>query len=261
MRPWSQTLSQIETRLQALIEGSAARLFPAHEQMDIPAQVVQAMKSAIQTGEGRELLAPNLYILRLHPAKASNLVENKSGLQDLALVIQQAGLEAGLKFNNPPVVKVSADPERGLQEVTIDAIITPVDIDETKSLNQELPNNPNAKFPANAFLIVDGARIFPLNQTVINIGRRVDNHLSLEDPRVSRLHAQLRAIKGQYVLFDLNATGGTFVNGERIKKASLHPGDVVSLAGVLLVFGQDAAMLSGDTHGSTHPIVPYPEED
>lgn len=260
MRSWSQRLTQVETRLQALIEGSAARLFPAREQMDIPAQVVRAMKLAIQAGEGGSLLAPNLYVLKVHPAKAANLLENKSGLQDLALVIQQAGLEAGIKFSNPPVIKVSADPARAIQEVIIEAIITPPNIGETKSLDEELANDPNRTIPANAFLIVDGARIFPLNQTVINIGRRVDNHLSLEDPRVSRLHAQLRAIKGQYVLFDLNATGGTFVNGERITKVSLHPGDVVSLAGVLLIFGQDAATFSGDTQGSTRPIVPYPEE-
>lgn len=260
MRPWSQKLIQIETRLQALVEGSAARLFPAHEQMDIPAQVVEAMKSAIKDGEAGDLLAPNLYVLKVHPAKAANLLENKSGLQDLALVIQQAGLEAGIKFSNPPVIKVSADPACGIQEVLIEAMITPPNIGETTSLDEELPSHPSGTIPANAFLIVDGAHIFPLNQTVINIGRRVDNHLSIEDPRVSRLHAQIRAIKGQYVLFDLNATGGTFINGERIKKASLRPGDVVSLAGVLLVFGQDAATFSGDTQGSTHPIVPYPEE-
>lgn len=261
MRPWNQTLTQIEIRLQALIEGSAARLFPADEQMDIASQVVAAMKATIVTGEAGELVAPNLYILRIHPAKAANLLESKSGLKDLALLIQQAGLEAGLKFESPPVVKVLADPQRALKEVSIDAILTPPDIDKTKSLDQEVPSNPNGMIPANAFMIVDGARIYPLNQTVINIGRRADNHLSIEDPRVSRLHAQLRAMKGQYVLFDLNATGGTFVNGERITKASLHPGDVISLAGVLLVFGQDAATYSGDTHGSTHPVVPYPEED
>jgi hypothetical protein len=260
MRPWSQRLTQIEMHLQALIEGSAARLFPAHGQVDIPAQVVRAMKSAIQAGEAGDLLAPNLYVLTVHPAKAANLLENQSGLQDLALVIQQAGLEAGIIFTNPPVIKVSADPAHAIHEVVIEAIITPPNIGETKSLDQGLANDPGRTIPANAFLIVDGARIFPLNQTVINIGRRVDNHLSLEDPRVSRLHAQLRAINGQYVLFDLNATGGTFINGDRISKASLHPGDVISLAGVLLVFGQDAATFSGDTHGSTRPTVPYPEE-
>ncbi len=95
--------------------------------------------------------------------------------------------------------------------------------------------------PANSFLIVDGTRILPLNQSVINIGRRPDNQIAIEDPRVSRLHAQLRAIKGRFVIFDLDSTGGTYVNSQRINQCALYPGDVISLAGYPLVYGQEAA--------------------
>jgi len=74
---------------------------------------------------------------------------------------------------------------------------------------------------------------------VVNIGRRADNHLVLADPRVSRAHAQIRAIRGQYVLFDLNSTGGTVVNGRRVRQYTLKPGDVISLSGVPLIYGED----------------------
>jgi pSer/pThr/pTyr-binding forkhead associated (FHA) protein len=67
----------------------------------------------------------------------------------------------------------------------------------------------------------------------------LDNTLVIDDPRISRNHAQLRAIKGRYIIFDLNSTGGTFVNGQRTSQSVLYPGDVISLAGVPLVFGQD----------------------
>jgi pSer/pThr/pTyr-binding forkhead associated (FHA) protein len=67
----------------------------------------------------------------------------------------------------------------------------------------------------------------------------LENQLVIDDPRVSRNHAQLRAIKGRFVLFDLNSTGGTFVNGQRTSQTVLYPGDVISLAGVALIFGQD----------------------
>lgn len=93
--------------------------------------------------------------------------------------------------------------------------------------------------PENAFLIVEGVKVYPLSQTVVNIGRRLDNQLVIDDPRVSRNHAQLRAIKGRFVVFDLNSTGGTFVNGQRASQSVLYPGDVISLAGVTLIFGQD----------------------
>jgi len=93
--------------------------------------------------------------------------------------------------------------------------------------------------PGNAFLIIQGTKIFPLKQSVVNIGRRLDNHIVIDDPRVSRNHAQLRAVRGHYMLFDLNSTGGTFVNNERTTQSALYPGDVISLAGVMLIFGQD----------------------
>jgi pSer/pThr/pTyr-binding forkhead associated (FHA) protein len=93
--------------------------------------------------------------------------------------------------------------------------------------------------PDNAFLIIEGVKVHPLTETVVNIGRRLENNLVIDDPRVSRNHAQLRAIKGRFVLFDLNSTGGTFVNGQRTSQTVLYPGDVISLAGVALIFGQD----------------------
>ena len=105
----------------------------------------------------------------------------------------------------------------------------------------EAPETPETgdAVPENAFLIIEGLRVHPLREAVINIGRRLENHVVIDDPRISRQHAQLRAIKGHFVLFDLNSTGGTFVNGQRANQTVLYPEDVISLAGVILVFGQD----------------------
>ena len=99
---------------------------------------------------------------------------------------------------------------------------------------------PDDAIPQNAILIIEGVRVHPLQEAVVNIGRKFENHIIIDDPRISRTHAQLRAIRGHYVLFDLNSTGGTFVNGQRTKETVLYPGGVISLAGVTLVFGQDS---------------------
>jgi pSer/pThr/pTyr-binding forkhead associated (FHA) protein len=104
-------------------------------------------------------------------------------------------------------------------------------------------------------------QIFPLDESVINLGRRSDNHVVIDEMRVSRKHAQIRAIKGHYVIFDLDSSGGTYVNGVLSSQATLYPGDVISLAGVDLVYGQDAAYLSGNDSGSTQPLVPFPGAD
>ena len=94
------------------------------------------------------------------------------------------------------------------------------------------------RIPEDAYVIVDGVKVIPLTTPLVRIGRRLENNLVLDDPRVSRTHAELRAINGRYVLFDLNSTGGTFVNGLRITQSVVYPGDVISLAGVNLVYGQ-----------------------
>jgi pSer/pThr/pTyr-binding forkhead associated (FHA) protein len=48
------------------------------------------------------------------------------------------------------------------------------------------------------------------------------------------------------MIFDLNSTGGTFVNGKRVTQSMLYPGDVISLAGVPLIYGQETSVV-GDT--------------
>ena len=91
----------------------------------------------------------------------------------------------------------------------------------------------------NAFLIIGGTRVFPIEKQVVKIGRAFDNDLMLEYPQVSRLHAELRFNQGSFEIIDLNSTGGTYVNGERVKQQTLNKGDVITLVNLHLVFGQD----------------------
>jgi len=89
-----------------------------------------------------------------------------------------------------------------------------------------------------AFLIVDGTKVVQLEAPITNIGRKSDNHIVINHEHVSRHHAQIRRVKGQYILHDLNSTVGTSVNGARIEQATLSPGDVISIGGVPLIFGE-----------------------
>jgi len=93
--------------------------------------------------------------------------------------------------------------------------------------------------PPNAFFVIDGVKFYPLAKPIINIGRRLENDLVIDDPRVSRNHAQLRAIEGNYVLIDLSSTAGTFVNGNRVTQTIIYPNDSISLGGVIVTYYQD----------------------
>jgi pSer/pThr/pTyr-binding forkhead associated (FHA) protein len=89
-----------------------------------------------------------------------------------------------------------------------------------------------------AFLVVNGIDLFPLRRPITSIGRRLDNALVLNDPRVSRTHAELRCYGGRFVIFDMRSTGGTYLNGKRVMHSIVYDGDVISLAGVHLIFRQ-----------------------
>jgi pSer/pThr/pTyr-binding forkhead associated (FHA) protein len=102
-----------------------------------------------------------------------------------------------------------------------------------------------------AFLIVDGIRTVPLTRQGLTIGRRPDMTLVLDDAHVSRVHAQIRLVQGRYVIFDLDSSGGTYVNGQRVTQCLLHPGDVISLAGAQLVFGQESSSPLDETQKLT----------
>jgi hypothetical protein len=234
-------LAQLEVRLQALIEGSAAQIFPTRDAQD---ELVHQLLLAMQAGVKDEV-APNLYLLTLPASQASALRQDSSLLEALAQTVQELAGESGLTFLSPPIVRVIPDADLKPGEIRVVTQNSIENLAETTDLVVEPALNAPL-VPVNAFLIVDGTRIFTLNQSVVNIGRRPDNHLVIDDGRVSRVHAQLRAIKGRYVIFDLDSLGGTFVNDQRIHQSVLYPGDVISLAGLPLVFGQDETRL-GET--------------
>jgi hypothetical protein len=230
-------LSRIENRLEALIEGSASRLFPGRmSAANLASLLVDAMHSGLQQDDQNLSWAPNMYVILCHPQEAEILSAHPALIGDLTQSLDEAGTSAGFMFSGRVIVRVEADPVLPLGAARVQAHNTLDELPQTSAV--ELPVlDAMEDFPASAYLIVDGTQIFSLRKPVVNIGRRADNDLIIEDQRVSRIHAQLRWVKGRYILFDLDSAGGTWINDVRVNQAALSPGDVLSLAGVPLVFG------------------------
>ena len=87
-----------------------------------------------------------------------------------------------------------------------------------------------------AYVLRDSYRSMPISKAVVTIGRDLNNDIIFDDNHVSREHAQLRRHHRQYVLYDLDTTGGTTVNDRPIRDAPLEPGDVISFAGTKVRF-------------------------
>jgi pSer/pThr/pTyr-binding forkhead associated (FHA) protein len=52
------------------------------------------------------------------------------------------------------------------------------------------------------------------------VGRR-EGDLIIDDPKVSNPHAKFTVEDGQFIVWDFGSRNGTFVNGERIRAATL----------------------------------------
>ncbi len=82
-------------------------------------------------------------------------------------------------------------------------------------------------------IIIEGdqiGKIFSLIKQQNIIGRAEDADINLNSSTVSRRHAQINIDdKNSIVIMDLNSSNGTYVNGNRIKEAELHEGDIFSI--------------------------------
>lgn len=235
-------LDQLEAKIQKLVEDQLAGILPGVRLED---RVIQRLATAVRENVVQQkddrAIAPNEFTL-IVSTETSPMWKDPGTIEALKKIIATAARDVGLKFTTQPSIIITTDDSFSAEEIKVVASHRLEPVADTQGM-QLSTSNPDVEagenIPENAFLIIEGVKVHPLNQTVVNIGRRLENQLVIDDPRVSRNHAQLRAIKGRFVLFDLNSTGGTFVNGQRTSQTVLYPGDVISLAGVALIFGQD----------------------
>ena len=93
-------------------------------------------------------------------------------------------------------------------------------------------------------LLTDPARATPLPLLALDwtggcdqllLGRHGECDVVLEHLSVSRRHARLSFRDGRWVLRDLDSTNGTRVNGRRVGRCRLEPGDRVRLGSAELL--------------------------
>src|SRR5262245_37151489 len=73
-------------------------------------------------------------------------------------------------------------------------------------------------------------RYFPLDGSIIRIGRQLDCDIQLESTAVSRRHAQLVSGGDGFFVEDLGSSNGTFVNAARVSgRTAIHEEDTLQI--------------------------------
>jgi hypothetical protein len=240
-------LAKFESKAEQWIEGTFGRMFGGRLQpMEVAGALARAMEDEQFTAETGEHFAPNLYWVYLNPADYEALREAQPDLPvDLARSLIELAARANLRMPDQPIVEIRSDERIPGKQVSVAAQYVAqatAPIGQTAEIAIDQFNVARQAMDASSvqsFLILEGRRHVLLARPVVTIGRALDNDVVIDDPRVSRHHAQLRLRQGRYVLYDTGSSGGTLVNNQPVSEVVLNTGDVISLAGAQIIFGED----------------------
>jgi len=91
--------------------------------------------------------------------------------------------------------------------------------------------------PGNCWVEVNGVR-HQLSRAVTSLGRGTDVDLRIDDPSVSRRHAEIR-VGVPSVISDLGSTNGIVVDDQHVRQAQLRDGSVIHLGNTTIIFRQE----------------------
>lgn len=222
-------LHRFEQRLEALVTGAFARAFrSAVQPMEIAAALQREVDNSAQILSREKRLAPNNFFIDLSPTDFDRLSaygETLSG--ELAQMLHEHADEQRYLFAGAVQLRFqrSEDLTTGRFRVRSTAVadVTPVP-------GQSMTDTAVRRAPVT--LDLNGVR-HPLEPPGLVIGRGSQADLRVDDPGVSRRHAEFRVQQGpqgtMVSVVDLGSTNGTLVDGKRVQHAILGEGSKIVL--------------------------------
>ncbi len=249
-------IDKLESQLENLIEGAFTSLFGKRiRAQDIALRLARAMEDHLMpsnNGDPRPL-APDQYVIAVHPQTHITLKQKHPHLANkLCDYLVELATNADYQLAAPPKIQLLADTTIEINKLHINAGHSSPINDATAAMQpiQAQPSN----HPPHAHLIINDNKTIPLTQPLINIGRNQNNHIVIDDPYVSRHHAQIRLRFGTYVIFNASSKTGTFVNGVAVKEHPLKSGDVIRIGHTQIVYMQNPTDETGDGTAVFDPL-------
>ncbi len=231
-------LARLEAQIEFLVEGAFTQLFGRRLQPhDLAMRLARAMENGAEAARDNDPrpVAPDDFIIELNPAERQRLIAKQPSLESLlADHLTELASNLHLRLIQSPQVHINANP-------TVDAgdfrVITAhqTQLKGATSVLERI-EAPISLIPANAHLIIDSSRLEPLTAPLVTIGRSQDNTIVLDDPYVSRYHAQLRLRFGVYTFFDIHSQAGSYINDVRVHEYRLQSGDVIRLGHTRILY-------------------------
>ena len=244
-------LRSLEEKLEGLVEGAFSRAFKQEVQ---PVELARKLAKEMlehKTVSVSRVYVPNHYVVFLSEEDREQFRSYEQSLQkELSDYLLERARGEGLALVTRPVIDFETDERLNLGEFGIqaqllaeseseDAAPRQADFGQTMVYSPDKsaarPLRDEVRGAAGGVLVVNGKRTRLAGERM-TIGRSRECDIVIDDPNVSRKHAELRAHGAGWIVADLGSTNGVKVNGKRVREATLEPGDQVMLGLVKLEF-------------------------
>jgi hypothetical protein len=248
-------LKSLESKIAGLVEGTFSRAFRSEVRpVEIARKLAREMEEH-KTFSLSRTYVPNEYRVFLSPRDRDRFAEYEDALvSELTGYLLEHARSERLVLMSRPVVEFETDDRLGLGEFGIQTrVVTPEPEDEPE-LPPERESSGRTMIYSNAgrvaepleerarsrqrtALLLMGGKRLVVGPAGATMGRSRQCDVMVDDPNVSRTHAEVRPRGDSWVLSDLGSTNGSRLNGRRLEGPEvLKPGDEIELGTTLLTF-------------------------
>lgn len=222
-------LQRFENRLEQAVSGVFARAFrSAVQPVELAAALQREIDNSAQILSRNRRLVPNQFHIELSPQDHDRLAPYSSTLaQELTEMLHEHADDQSYVFTGPVSVGFDQrdDLSTGRFRVRSSALSTVTPVSDSAITDTAVRR-------AQVILEVNGLR-HPLGPPGVVVGRGAEADLRIDDPGISRRHAEIRvddAPGGSGVsVVDLGSTNGMLVNGSRVAQATLGDGGTIKI--------------------------------
>jgi Protein of unknown function (DUF3662)/FHA domain len=245
-------LRNLESKLAGLVEGTFSRAFKSEVR---PVEIARKLAKEMDDHRVQSLsrvYAPNEYVVWLSPDDRAQFDGYEDELaSELAGYLLEHSRRERVALATRPQIEFKTDERLRLGEFGIQARMVRPPAQEHEHPSQgdeghtmvysmservsEPLREPDPRRGTARLRI--GARTEVVGSHGAVLGRSRDSDVVLDDPNVSRHHAEVRPSGGSWIVNDLGSTNGIKLNGRRIRgPESLKRGDVIELGTTRVTF-------------------------
>ena len=247
-------LRSIESKIASLVEGTFSRAFRSEVRpVEIARRLAREMEEHKSFSVNRTYV-PNEYRVYLSPRDRDRFASYEEALAaELGGYLLEHARRERFAMLSKPVIRFETDDRLGLGEFGIQTRVVQPEQESAAAPQPEEPSGRTMIYSTagrvaepleerarahqqNALLMIEGKRMV-VGPAGVTIGRSRQCDVVLNDPNISRQHAEIRPRGGSWVLSDLGSTNGSCINGRRIDQPEvIKPGDEIEVGTSLMRF-------------------------